>query len=154
MKPHKKLSNNDSALSPIIGEILIVAIAVILGAIIASYAFGTTKSLQDNLLIGMSVDKINEDNIVVTFIGGQDADKVLYLDVSVNGYYYNETTLWSLNPVNTFSGDGQNPINVGKTVLLTDDPATYEPISSAKDHVIIVAELISGTQLVVLDTKV
>jgi len=154
MKPHKKLSNNDSALSPIIGEILIVAIAVILGAIIASYAFGTTKSLQDNLLIGMSVDKINEDNIVVTFIGGQDADKVLYLDVSVNGYYYNETTLWSLNPVNTFSGDGQNPIKVGKTVLMTNDPATYDPITANRDHVIIVAELIGGTQLVVLDTKV
>jgi FlaG/FlaF family flagellin (archaellin) len=153
MKPHRKLSNNNSALSPIIGEILIVAIAVILGAIIASYAFGTTKSLQDNLLIGMSVDKINEDNIVVTFMGGQDADKVLYLDVSVNGYYYNETTLWSLNPVNTFNGDGKNPIKVGKTVLMTD-LAPNDPITANKDHVIIVAELIGGTQLVVLDTKV
>ncbi|MFH1520712.1 MAG: type IV pilin N-terminal domain-containing protein, partial [Candidatus Micrarchaeota archaeon] len=69
----RKLFNNNYAVSPVIGEILLIAIVVILGAIIASYAFGTTKPLQDNLLIGMSVDKINEDNIVVTFMGGRDA---------------------------------------------------------------------------------
>jgi flagellin-like protein len=151
MKSYRELSSNNSALSPVIGEILLIAIVVVLGAIIASYAFGTTKPLQDNNLIGMSVDKINEDNIVVTFMGGGDADKVLHLYVSVNGSYHDGTD-WSTTRVDTFNGTGVNPIEIGKTVLLIDNADNH--IKPSRDKVIITAEFIDGTEQVVYDASV
>ena len=53
-KSYRELYNNSSVVSPII----------------ASYAFGSASNLDDNYMIGMSADKINEDNIVITFMGG------------------------------------------------------------------------------------
>jgi len=153
MKPHKKLSNNNSAVSPLIGEILMVAIVVILGAIIASYAFGTTKGpLQQNYLVGTSADKINEDNILVSLMGGKDADKLLYLNVSVNGNYSGGSNIWPTTQANTFNGNGIDAIKVGTTVLLTDDGTGR--INNNRDHVIIVGQFMDGTSSIVLDTYI
>ena len=144
---------NNKAITPVIGEILLIAIIVVLGGIIASYVMGMGGSLNKTYFIGTTAEQIDEDTIKVTFMGGKDSDGVIFLNVSVNGEYYsNATPSWSPDELNTFDGDGINPIEVGTVVHIEDDGNNR--ITSAKDYVVVVAEFVDGTKQVVLTTLV
>jgi flagellin-like protein len=150
MKYFPTFTKNNRALSPVIGEILLIAIVVVLGAIIASYAFGSSETITKLYLVGATVDQPDSEHIVVTFTGGKDDDKILYVNVSVNGFFYDKSTNnWSTSEVNTFGGDGINPIKAGRSEILTDDDDTY--IRSEKDHVIVTGHFIDGTVQIILD---
>ena len=143
---------NDSAISPI-SEIIIIAIVVTLGAIIATFVFGTGENIQQPYLIEIAAKQTDADKIIVTFYGGEEADKVLFLNVSVNGYYSNGSTGWdNTTELNTFDGDGITPIETGNRRNLTDVSGTA--ITRKMDRIIIVGKFIDGTDQIVLDTYV
>ena len=144
--------NNDKGITPVIGEILLIAIVVVIAGVIASYVFGMGETFNKTYLIGTSANQIDTDTIDITYFGGKDSDFLLYLNVSVNGYFYAENS-WSLDEKNTFNGNGTTPIQTGTVVSLYDDN-TSNYITHKSDHVLIIASFVDGTKQVVLDTYV
>jgi FlaG/FlaF family flagellin (archaellin) len=143
---------NDSAISPI-SEIIIIAVVVILGAIIATFFLGTGENIQQQYVIEIAAKQTDADKIIVTFYGGKEANKVLFINVSVNGYYSNGSTGWdNTTELNTFDGDGINPIETGNSRNLTD--VSGIAITRKMDHVVVVGKFIDGTMQVVLNTYV
>ena len=149
---NNNICNNDKAITPVIGEVLLIAIIVVLGAVVASYVMGMGGSLNKTYFIGTTAEQFDEDTIKVTFMGGKDSDGVIYLNVSVNGIYCSNDTWSSTVEQNTFDGDGIHPIEVGKIVHIKDVSGTN--ITSAKDYVVIAAGFVDGTKQVVLTTLV
>ncbi len=154
IKKRHRLWANHFAVSPVIGELLMVAIVVILGAIIAAYAFGLGNNVEETYTVAVIAEQNEDDTIIVTFHGGQDADKVLFLNVSVNGVYSNGSIGWDTTPLNTFDGDGSNPIETGSSRYIKNDPPGEIHITSELDHVIVVGKFINGDEQLILDSYV
>ena len=143
--------NNDKGITPVIGEILLIAVVVVIAGVIASYVFGMGETFNRMYLIGTSANQIDTDTIDITYFGGKDSDYVLYLNVSVNGSFYADNS-WESYEQNTFNGSGVAPIQTGTVVTLYDDTSKY--ITPDRDHVLIIARFVDGTKQVVLDTYV
>ena len=143
--------NNNKGISPVIGEIMLIAIVVILATVIASYISGMGGNLNRMYIIGTSANQIDSDIIDITYFGGKDSDYVLYLNVSVRSSFYADNS-WNLSEQNTFNGNGVTPIPTGTVVSLYDNTSTY--ITPDRDHVLIIANFVDGSKQVVLDTYV
>ncbi|MDI6903425.1 MAG: type IV pilin [Methanocellales archaeon] len=64
------LKRNEEAVSPVIGEILMVAIVVILAAVVAAYVFGMTPpKMAPDLHFTSVVATANNNNVTMTAIG-------------------------------------------------------------------------------------
>ena len=144
--------NNDKGITPVIGEILLIAVVVVIAGVIASYISGMGGNLNRMYIIGTSANQIDTDTIDITYFGGKDSDSVLYLNVSVNGSFYDGNS-WSLDEQNTFNGNGVAPIQTGTVVTLYEDN-TGTHITPDRDHVLIIANFVDGSKQVVLDTYV
>ena len=69
-----KLFNDDTAVSPVIGVILMVAITVILAAVIGTFVLGLGDSLSDTTPSASIDGEINNGQIVFTHQSGQNID--------------------------------------------------------------------------------
>jgi len=143
-----KFGENEDAVSPVIGVILMVAITVILAAVIAAFVFGMAGNVQGTKSVhATATHTVNADGypiIIVTFTGGPDAGLVESLDVKVNGEVaYNGTNLVELDAVTGSS----------VTILNTSGATgTGKPIEKGKtNHVIATAAFADGTSQVILD---
>lgn len=76
---------NEDAVSPVIGVILMVAITVILAAVIAAFVFGMTGNVQTTKTVAVTASVNNSQHLVVTFQGGADAGTVTNLTLMING---------------------------------------------------------------------
>ena len=65
--------NNEEAVSPVIGVILMVAITVILAAVIAAFVFGMAGNIQKTKVVAATEQRVNASYVTVTYQGGQDA---------------------------------------------------------------------------------
>ena len=72
--------DNERAVSPVIGVILMVAITVILAAVIGTFVLGLGDQIGQNANAGVSVDNPNSTHVTVTLI-----DKGNVENVSVRG---------------------------------------------------------------------
>ena len=70
---------DESAVTEVVGVILIVALTVILAAVIAAYAFGLVGNLPSNYNAVVTVDKINATHFLLTYRGGGDSAKLTSL---------------------------------------------------------------------------
>ncbi|MDO5843733.1 MAG: type IV pilin N-terminal domain-containing protein [Methanocorpusculum sp.] len=77
----KKDSKKDSAVSPVIGTILLVAITVVLVAIISAVVMGMTGNVGTAHVVGLKVTTDTTDKINVVFTGG-DYAKVSAIEVT------------------------------------------------------------------------
>ena len=152
---------NDEAVSPVIGVILMVAITVILAAVIAAFVFGMSGNITKTKVVAASVQQPTQNQIVVTYQGGQDSQSFNYATVTVTteaglaatytapaSTYGNGTTLVAQS---TAAAPGLLAGPVGSTV--TAAPATGATFS-AKDHVVIVGFFTDSTRQVIMDTYV
>ena len=80
-----KFRENEDAVSPVIGVILMVAITVILAAVIAAFVFGMAGSVQSTKIVAVTAAVNNSQHLVVTFQGGADAAMVENLTLTING---------------------------------------------------------------------
>jgi flagellin-like protein len=71
-----KFSRNDEAVSEVIGVILTVAVTVTLAAIVAAFVFGMPGQVKESKHVSASAQKIDADEVMVTFTGGEDAQYV------------------------------------------------------------------------------
>ena len=76
---------NEDAVSPVIGVILMVAITVILAAVIAAFVFGMTGNVQTTKTVAVTAHVDDSKHLVVTFQGGADASSVENLTLRING---------------------------------------------------------------------
>lgn len=90
-----KFIQNDSAVSPVIGTILLVAITVVLVAVIAAVVMGMANqpepkqvglTVEPSLSLGATGPPITHyRTVTVTIFGGKDVNELRYLNVSVGG---------------------------------------------------------------------
>jgi flagellin-like protein len=77
-----KFRENEEAVSPVIGVILMVAITVILAAVIAAFVFGMTGSVATTKTVAATT-QLSGENIIVTYQGGPDHASVTNVTCSV-----------------------------------------------------------------------
>ena len=124
-----KFRENEDAVSPVIGVILMVAITVILAAVIAAFVFGMTGSMQTTKIVAVTATVNNSQHLVVTFQGGADAAMVENLTLKINDSYAAHRTKPAIG----------------------DSFANNTPIVPQKCHAVVVAEFSDGSEQVVLD---
>ncbi|QLH77568.1 type IV pilin N-terminal domain-containing protein [Halosimplex rubrum] len=88
----KQLLNDDDAVSPVIGVILMVAITVILAAVIASFVLGLGNQAQQGsptATIGFDYQEVHEfsdqDNVGVTTVSHDGGDSVNSEELYIRG---------------------------------------------------------------------
>lgn len=71
----KKLFNDEQAVSPVIGVILMLAIVVILGGVVAAFALGFTDDVADDTVPTADVSiEADGDDWILAHNGGNDVD--------------------------------------------------------------------------------
>ena len=154
MKNTENVSKNNEAVSPVIGVILMVAITVILAAVIAAYVFGVGSSVPRQYVVGATVTQVTDSQIDVTYFGGPDSASVDYIMVNVKpadgapliAEIFNGTS----TPDNggSIEPDGKADIFPGSTSIFESNQFTY------RDHVIVTATFLDGSQQVIMDVYV
>ena len=132
-----KFRENEDAVSPVIGVILMVAITVILAAVIAAFVFGMAENVQTTKVVAATATQQGQ-NITVTYQGGADHQSVSNLRITVTN---STATVPSLNA----TSNGKP--TVGSSWKDSNGTA-------GRDHVVVVAEFTDGTSQVILDTFV
>ena len=129
--------NNENAVSPVIGVILMVAITVILAAVIASFVFGMSGNIQRTKLVGVSVERMNSTHVSITFYGGADAATLLSVCWTVDG----------VNRAMQVNADHPltQPIPLGTNSII---PAIYP----SKNHIVGIGTFADGSNQVIFDT--
>jgi FlaG/FlaF family flagellin (archaellin) len=125
---------NESAVSEIIGVILVVALTVIMAAIIAAFVFGMVDTMGTPRIISVTVLQTSPSSIAVTYRGGPDQGSLQGL-----------TIIWP---------DGtQQVVNnpkVGQSWQASGNNVT--PLYT--DHVVVTARFTNNVDQVVLDTMI
>lgn len=125
------------AVSEPMGIILMVAVAVTLAAVIASFTFGLAAGVTRTVAIAVSAGQAGDD-IHLVYHGGEDNPRLFLLDVT--GATADGTPI-----AGSFAG---TPPAVGDTLVI---PGAG---TGGSDHVVVVAQLVDGSRQVVLDTFV
>ncbi len=112
----KAIRNEEEAVSPVIGVILMVAIVVILAAVIAAFVFGMAGSTQTTKNVATTVTMDDNGTAVITIQGGADLGQVQYLQYSVGGTAFENVTTEAGG--STAAGA---PFEVGETVYSDSD---------------------------------
>lgn len=141
-----KFRENEDAVSPVIGVILMVAITVILAAVIAAFVFGMSGNIQTNKQVAATATATMDGGnkmISITYMGGQDAQLVKAVNFTVD----NGTASGKLTGCLNEGGDPANGIETGAT-------NRTQRAAGTKDHVVVTAYFTDGTSQVILDTNV
>jgi flagellin-like protein len=130
----KQLFEDDRAVSPVIGVILMVAITVILAAVIGTFVLGLGDQVSNTApqaTFGFSTEAVDGgfddggddgDGIEITHESGDSLD-ASNLEVSVsgsNGYTITDVTNVSDN---TVASEWSDPVSAGDTLNITEDGA-------------------------------
>ncbi|MDF1532268.1 MAG: type IV pilin N-terminal domain-containing protein, partial [ANME-2 cluster archaeon] len=150
MKANRKFTRDEDAVSPVIGVILMVAITVILAAVIAAFVFGMGSSLSKQYVVAATVSQISSSKIDITYAGGPDADALDYINISVvpssGGAENTSVSIGDMGDEIGVTPTTQNP-RVGTSVSVYQLDAF-----AGRDHVVLTATFMDGTQQVILDT--
>ena len=147
-----KFRENEDAVSPVIGVILMVAITVILAAVIAAFVFGMGSNVGTTKTVAVTVNQ-NGDDIILTYHGGADASTLKFLMIRVDPgdatkgkeTYYTVDESGSLSTTKTGLS---TTLEVG-AVMTIEQKGTDQ-----RDHVVVTGHFADGSDHVVLDTFV
>jgi flagellin-like protein len=138
--------NRDSAVSPVIGSILLVAITVIIAAVIAAFVFGMTGDIQQTRVVAITSDVAQNTpvkTIVLTNHGGKDAGALKDLTVVIDSTPYTFGAL-----ANTVCG------NITSVALATTVGSSVKCQTSGttREHLVVTGTFADGGKQVLLDT--
>ena len=154
----RNFRKEEEAVSPVIGVILMVAITVILAAVIGAFVFGMGGSLKKTYVVGVTATQVDSTTIHVTFQGGPDAELVSLLNVTIDGSFYDPGAAagskWVNGTETASQGYTITSPSTGDMISCSDSADDGNPITSARDHVIVTAQFADGSKQVVLDTYV
>ena len=106
--------DDDRAVSPVIGVILMVAITVILAAVIGTFVLGLGEDIQSEANAGVTFDVTSSD-ATVTWVSQGNADEVRIQVDSAGGTWTtdgSDTTLTSVGDSSTESQAGTYRVSV------------------------------------------
>ena len=134
----------DSAVSPVIGSILLVAITVIIAAVIAAFVFGMTGDIQQTRVVAITSD-ISQNSapakvIVITNHGGKDASVLVEVEIQIEGDECTEPTGWTNPSAEEFAQ------TVGLSMRCEGG------IAGEREHLVVTGIFVDGTRQVLLDT--
>ena len=75
-------NNNENAVSPVIGVLLMVAITVILAALIAAFVFGMAGTIQQSHVVAITMSQPDGTHITLTNMGGKDVGSLVSITVT------------------------------------------------------------------------
>ena len=121
------LRDDERAVSPVVGVILMVAITVIMAAIIGAFVYGYGGSMTQ--MKDVSATARHQGTLIyVTYMGGPDQDIVTGLNYSVNDV--------AMTPLTNSVGDSE----------------TENATEGQGNHVVVTATFSDGTEQVILDS--
>ena len=132
----------DSAVSPVIGSILLVAITVIIAAVIAAFVFGMTGDIQQTRVVAVTSDVAQNPSVTgakeidITNHGGKDAGVLQKVQITINGVV--QTSF--------IHGTLTNLLTVGGSVRIGSLSA------GQRAHLVVTGTFLDGTSQVLLDT--
>jgi len=128
-----KLRENEEAVSPVIGVILMVAITVILAAVIAAFVFGMGSGVQGTKVVGMQAKIDNSStNITITISGGSDLSTLQSINITHN------------NSVISGVGERADNFSVG-------DVISFMPENGVEGRLLIVGKWSDGAEQILID---
>lgn len=148
MKYFKKFLRDQRGVSPVIGVILMVAITVVMGAVIAGFVYGYLGTTPKAPNVGLSVidDPTDQVSLLVKHNGGES--------VSANEWKC------SITPGKESSSDfdyqtqtGAVAISTGTTLDASNDTTNTTPVAIAAGWYHVVAVHV-GSDAILLDTNV
>ena len=144
-----KFKENEDAVSPVIGVILMVAITVILAAVIAAFVFGMGSNVQGQKTVGLSLQK-DATNLKVTILGGPDLPTLEYLKVTIENepYCTGETSF-------TMSAASSGTKRAAGSTFKVGDIFTCVSVLNKEGykHVIVVGHFSDGQDQMLLDKQ-
>lgn len=126
-----KQKNNETAVSPVIGVIIMIAVSIILAAMVAAFVFGNFGSQKEMHYISVKPEHTG-DGIMLTLYKSEDLYALDKLTVKINGV---DKGTWV-------------PATVGETKLFA---GTYNGVSNKLE---VVADYKDGSSMVVLNVLV
>jgi FlaG/FlaF family flagellin (archaellin) len=135
-----KKIENESAMSPVVGTLLLLAITVIFAVIVGALVFSMSDGFPQSKIIASTAYKPVSDKIVFTYHGGQGAEtcKGVVWDISSvdNPSLVNHVTMGTIGAV---------------TTILPVGSSTIAPAYSGQTHIVGTAYFTDETQQVILD---
>ncbi|NVO67774.1 type IV pilin [Methanofollis tationis] len=127
----KQFVQNEEAVSPVIGVILMVAITVILAAVIAAFVFGMAGNVQTSktVVVTAKLNASSEPEFMVQ--GGADMNSLTNLIIQLNG---------------TKVAEEDNP-TVGQIIKINNNSTFTQGVS----RIVVLGEFNDGTSQVLLD---
>ena len=129
---------NEEAVSPVIGTILMVAITVILAAVIAAFVFGMTGNLDTNKQVAATAS-LSGTNVIITYQGGPDNADVTEITYTVQDSDVTNGT----------------PVTIAKTDLKVGQKWNSDISGFTGENALVTvsAKFTDGTEQVILDTN-
>jgi len=139
-----KFRENEEAVSPVIGVILMVAITVILAAVIAAFVFGMTDNIDPQKEVyattKMSFDEDKNPILIVTIQGGKDVDLVDKIECIIG------------TEAKIISGLDTGEVELGKSGTIELDGFTTLADPGVKNHIIIRATFTDNSKKIIVET--
>jgi archaeal type IV pilus assembly protein PilA len=137
----KKAEPNTIVVFLVIGIFLFIVVTIVLAAVIAAFVFGMAGNISKTMVVAATVQQPDSSHIVITYQGGQDADKLRDIAITVTDHSGNIQTR-TIGPAYQSTS-----VQVGST-------SEFSGSFSGKDHVVATGTFSEGTQQVILDTYI
>jgi len=128
---------HDTAVSEVMGSILMVAVTVIFAMLIGATVLSLAGSMQQTKVVGVVAVRVNATFVSITYYGSDKPEELYWLNISVNGGSYE--TMGDIG--------GTTPLDVGTSMMVS---AT----APGNDHIVVTGAFSDGTRQVVLNTMV
>jgi archaeal type IV pilus assembly protein PilA len=126
---------SESAVSEVIGTVLVVALFVIMAAFVAAYVFGMMNGIPMTRVVAVTADQIDYNHMIVTYRGGPDA-----------GILQNLSIIWPSGKIQTVDFP-----KIGDVYTATNINPPYN-VTAGQDHVVVSAIFANNMSQVALDT--
>lgn len=142
---------NEEAVSPVIGVILMVAITVILAAVIAVFVFGMAGGVQSTKVVTVTAKQIGA-NVTVTYQGGPDHNSVNSIEFTI---YKPDGTVADLTAIGTsVTVDANEVATFAATPPAVGAVASVQAgAGSGQERVVVTAAFTDGTSQVIYDNQ-
>lgn len=146
MKYLKKFLRDRRGVSPVIGVILMVAITVVMGAVIAGFAYGYlgTTSKAPNVALSVIDDPTDDDSLLVKHNGGES--------ISADEWKCSVTANKESSADFTSQGElGDNAISTGTVLDVTKQTVSANTTIAAGWYHVVAVHI--GSDAILLDTN-
>ena len=147
-----KFRENEDAVSPVIGVILMVAITVILAAVIAAFVFGMAGNIETQKNVALTAKQISNNQLQVTVQSGADLSTLQYLRIEVAPSGGESETCYAHVEGNTKTVTTTEPTEpFGTMTVGSIFTTTTSSLTDGSDHVVIIGHFADGRDQMLLD---